>query len=65
MNLTDVYMAARDKQDEAKEKILETLALMRDLRVVLANLKRVRAGMRDTANRALAESYDREITDAR
>lgn len=65
MDYSDVYVMARQKQAEARDKIMETVALMRDLRHVLRDLRGVRSEMRDTANRALAESYEREITDAR
>lgn len=65
MNYSDVYVTARQKQAEARDKIMETVALMRDLRKIVRLLRVTRADFRDMANRALAESYEREITDAR
>ncbi len=65
MNYSDVYVMARQKQAEAREQIIKALGTMRDLREIVRLLRVTRADLRDTANRALAESYEREITDAR
>ena len=61
MEYSDVYWAARAKQDEAREQILTALGVIRDLRVIVRQLRLTRAGLRDTANQALAESFEREI----
>ena len=53
------------QQAEAREQIIKALGTMRDLRVIVRRLRLTRADFRDMANRALAESYEREITDAR
>mgnify|MGYP000488162206 CR=1 FL=1 len=65
MDYSDVYVTARQKQAEAREQIIKALGTMRDLRVIVRRLRLTRADFRDMANRALAESYEREITDVR
>ena len=65
MDYSDVYVTARQKQAEAREQIIKALGTMRDLREIVRALRVTRADFRDMANRALAESYEREITDAR
>ena len=65
MEYSDVYWAARAKQEEAREQILTALGIIRDLRVIVRQLRLTRAGLRDTANQALVESFEREIPHAR